>query len=589
MTWHVAFFASTVVALAYLAISYAIFRPLVQTRQLRSNRLGLATGTIFFTCAVGHTLHAWHMVVPFASEHTDQVLAARAGWESHDVAWELFTAAVGIYYWSLRRGYGAVLNGASLFEDLRAKEAALHENQRLLAERTSAMEALAASELQLQELALYDSLTGLANRRLLLDRLAHALVRARRQGSCLGVIFVDLDRFKAVNDGFGHDAGDALLCEVAERLRTHVRETDTAARFGGDEFVILCEDVPDEQELRDLAERVLSALSRPVSILGVERHVSASIGVAYSRDGHGEPDNLLLDADRAMYRAKELGRGRYVVFDGELRQVLDGRRQLEADLRGALNRGELRLHYQPIVDLPSGAVTGLEALVRWQHPVHGLLSPAAFVPLAEETGLVVPLGRWVLREACQQLRAWQEVTPGLSVAVNVSAQQLEAGELVQDVAEILAETGVDPGSLCLELTETSLLDAKEATVASVEALRRIGVSIALDDFGTGYSSLTHLHRFPVDVIKIDRSFVALLLTDPHAKTIVTTVLRLADDLGVQALAEGVETSEQLAELHRLGCKQAQGYLFRRPEPAHELQSFLLAAAPFPGGASALVG
>ncbi|SFE92833.1 putative bifunctional diguanylate cyclase/phosphodiesterase [Blastococcus tunisiensis] len=698
MSWQLSAVGGGVIAVAYFAISVAVFAPLARSRQLRSNRLGTATGLIFFSCAVGHALHVVHLLpLPGADAH--ELHAVQASWGWHDTLWAVVTAAVAVYYWSLRRTYGALLSGAALFADLKEKEAALAANQQLLIERTAALDALAVSEgrfrsafadaptgmalvslapdnlgrftetnaalgrivgrsasrlerLVLDELAhpedraalrtaleqlaagevahhlvqqryvhanggviwadtsvsvvrdsagwpvhgvlqlvdvtgrrqaeellahhaLHDGLTGLPNRRLLADRLDQALTRARRHRTSVAVLFVDIDRFKTVNDSAGHSTGDALLRIAAERLSGHLRATDSAARFGGDEFVVICEEIGGEHELLVVAERLLAAMAEPFRVGDQEFALGGSIGIAVSLAGQDSAEALLRDADLAMYEAKDRGRSGYVVFDAALRGALEERQQTEADLRMAIDGGQLRLLYQPVVDVRSGKMTGVEALVRWEHPTRGLLGPDAFIAVAEDTGLIVDVGRWVLHEACRQLADWRAI-PGasLTMAVNVSARQLCDPGFPGVVTAILAETEVDPDAVCLELTETALLDATEATIATLEALHRLGVRLALDDFGTGFSSLTFLKRFPIDVVKVDRSFVRDVAADPDDAAIVAAVAKLGRSLHLETVAEGVETAEQLAVIRRLGCRSFQGYLFSPPRPAADIPALL---------------
>jgi len=432
-------------------------------------------------------------------------------------------------------------------------------------------------EQELAHRALHDPLTGLANRALFLDRLRHALVRLQRRPGELAILFVDLDRFKLVNDGMGHRVGDTVLSDAARRLSKAARAEDTVARFGGDEFIILCENA-DEQEARIVAERVLGALARPFTQKGREFQLSASIGVRVTDRPTESPDSLLRDVDIALYTAKEHGRGRFEVFDAETRMSGVDLLATEQALRFALGHGELRLHYQPEVDLNTGRIVEVEALVRWQHPERGLVPPGEFIPIAEQSGLVVPLGEWVLREACSQLAAWRRagtVKDDVRVAVNVSARQLSGSELPQSVAAALAHADLDPAALCLEITESAVIQDTEKALANLRALKQQGVFIALDDFGVGFSSLSQIRELPpVDVIKVDRSFTAGLGDNAPDTAVVTAVLGLARSLRVTAVAEGVETADQLSRLRRLGCDVGQGFYFARPQPPEEVAQLL---------------
>lgn len=426
---------------------------------------------------------------------------------------------------------------------------------------------------RLAHAAIHDPLTGLPNRTLFVDRLGLALERSHRHRNEVGVIFLDLDRFKFVNDSLGHVTGDELLQILGERLRAAMRPSDTVARFGGDEFVVLCDDMEDSTSVMDVAERVAEAVTQPVSVSGQEVFVTASLGVAVSKGAPVEPDDLLRDADAAMYRAKDLGRARTVLFDEEARTRAVDHVQTGTELHHALARGEFEVHYQPVVELDTGLVTGFEALVRWAHPTRGLVMPGEFIPLAEETGLIVPIGLWVLEEACRQTATWQvsrRARRPLSISVNLSARQLAEATLPDDLEDILIRTGINPRCVVLELTESALIADIEHASRALHELHDRGVLIAVDDFGTGYSSLVHLKRFPVRALKIDQTFVDGLGTEPEDTSIVTAVVSLAHSLGLAAVAEGLETPQQLAALRTVGCDYAQGYLFGRPQPARAL-------------------
>ncbi|HZK78819.1 MAG TPA: EAL domain-containing protein, partial [Gemmatimonadaceae bacterium] len=415
---------------------------------------------------------------------------------------------------------------------------------------------------------LHDALTGLPNRSLFTERLRHAMRRAARHPDNLfAVLFLDLDRFKDVNDNLGHFAGDELLRAVARRLEACLRPEDTVARLSGDEFAILLESITDSSDAGRVAERIEEALSFPINLAGAEVVTSASMGIVTSSMSHDQPEQLLRSADMAMYRAKAAGRARYEMFDRTMHTDALARLQLETDLRRAVELGEFRLHYQPLVSLKTGRVTGLEALVRWEHPSRGLVHPGDFIPIAEETGLIVPMGRWVLDEACRQMHEWHQshsrAVP-LTIGVNLSAKQFSQPDMVDQIAGALATSGIDPHSLRIEITESAIIDKGKSADLILQQIRDLGVQIYLDDFGTGYSSLSYLHGLPIDAIKIDREFVSNMDTDDKNMRLVRTILTLAEIVGVRAEAEGISTAEQLRELRLLNCEQGQGYLFSAP-------------------------
>ena len=382
------------------------------------------------------------------------------------------------------------------------------------------------TEVELAHRALHDPLTGLPNRRLLLDRIGHAAARLERSGQALGVLFLDFDRFKLVNDSFGHDTGDRVLVEIASRLHASVRPSDTLARLGGDEFVVLCEDIEGEDQAVGIVRRIQRALSAPYRLGASQVRLAASIGVALGAPDGDAPSALIRNADAAMYRAKALGGGRYEVFDEVMRSREAIRLATEGALRLALDRGEMRLHYQPIVGLDTGRLTGVEALVRWQHPERGLVPPVEFIPVAEETGLIQALGQWVIEEACAQAERWRMANPAHAPAmmsVNLSPLQLVRSDLVEIVGEALRETGSAPGGFCLEMTESVVMEDARSVAGAITALGAMGVQLAVDDFGTGYSSLRSLRRFPVNLLKIDRSFVSGLGASADDGSIVAAV------------------------------------------------------------------
>jgi diguanylate cyclase (GGDEF)-like protein/PAS domain S-box-containing protein len=427
-----------------------------------------------------------------------------------------------------------------------------------------------AIEQQLVHDALHDRLTGLPNRSLFVDRLTQATAGLARHAGILAVLFLDVDGFKVINDSLGHEVGDGVLLQVSERLSSLMRPRDTVARFGGDEFVVVCEDLQHPVEAVQIAERLLDAVRVPMTTGGSEVVVTVSVGIAIAASGTEAAGDLLRDADAAMHRAKKEGRARVALFADDMRAQALTRLETELDLRRALTSGELLVYYQPVIELESGAVVGAEALLRWQHPTKGLVLPGDVIPIAEETGLVVPLGAWVLAEACRQLEAWQVLRPGFTMAVNLSGVELDRPDFASGVAQILARTNVDPSTVSLEITETVLMKDAPESLAVLQALKALGVSISIDDFGTGYSSLSYLKRFPVDVLKIDRSFVSGLGQDPDDLAIVQAIVALARSLGMSTVAEGVETQAQLDVLRGLGCTAAQGYLLGRPGAADDL-------------------
>ncbi|MBD1861162.1 MULTISPECIES: EAL domain-containing protein [Trichocoleus] len=423
-------------------------------------------------------------------------------------------------------------------------------------------------EKQLLHDAFHDVLTGLPNRALFMDRLGLSIERSKRPGNNLfAVLFLDLDRFKVINDSLGHMIGDQLLISIARRLEACLRGGDTVARLGGDEFTILLDDISDLDDATRIANRIHHALQSPFNLQGQEVFTSVSIGIALSETGYDWPEDLLRDADTAMYRAKSLGRACHKVFDRTMHLRAVELLHLETDLRRAIERQELRLHYQPIVSLTTGRIHGFEALIRWQHPERGLMSPAEFIPVAEETGLIVPVGLWVLREACQQAQKWQKqfsTSFPLTMSVNLSGKQFSQPDLIGQIEQILQATALDARSLKLEITESVMMENAESATKMLLRLKALGVQLHIDDFGTGYSSLSYLHRFPIDQLKIDRSFVKRLGADDESAEIVRAIVTLAHNLGIHVTAEGVETAEQLTQLRALECEYGQGYFFFQP-------------------------
>jgi diguanylate cyclase (GGDEF)-like protein len=460
------------------------------------------------------------------------------------------------------------LNTLSEFGQLAATELQL---RRLLSERE-------VREQQLQHDSLHDPLTHLPNRALFMKRLADATNRARRgDDGMFAVLFLDLDDFKLVNDSMGHHVGDEVLITVARRLEECVRGGDIVARLGGDEFAILLERIADVRDSALVAERVHEALCEPMNIGGLEHVTSASIGVALSTSANEQPEYILRSADMAMYRAKNTGRSRFEMFDRAMHAEALTRLQLETDLRHAFERNEFFLNFQPIVSLDDGRITGVEALVRWRHHERGIVSPGAFVPVAEDTGLVVPLGRWVLRQACQQAHEWQKKfereTP-LTVSVNLSVREFGQQDLVRSVADILEETGMPADRLHLEITESAIIGQQHPAISTIQELRALGVSIHLDDFGTGYSALSYLHRLPLDGVKVDRAFTSSIDTEERPLHVVRAIISLAHAIGLEVIAEGVATQHQLSLLRGMGCDRGQGFLFARPGSVAETEALL---------------
>ncbi len=428
---------------------------------------------------------------------------------------------------------------------------------------------------QLRHQALHDALTGLPNRVLALDRVEQMLARARRRQLPVAALYVDVDGFKAVNDSFGHAAGDELLRIVARRLESVVREGDTAARLGGDEFAVLVEGSTLDAGPELVAERLLEVLRQPYDMreeIGRELSLTASVGIAFGL--RGSADELLRDADIALYEAKAAGRNRYVVFSSAMQTAFQDRLRIQMELCEALAHDQLFLLYQPTFDLQSETVTGVEALVRWRHPTRGVLAPAEFVPIAEATGLIVAVGRWVLHEACRQAATWHARGRRVGMSVNVAACQLDTDELIEDVREALRESALDPATLTLEVAETALMSDPEATTARVRLLKQLGVRIAIDDFGTGYSALAYLRQFPADALKIDRSFIGNIASSKQSTALIQTLVQLGKTLQIETLAEGIEDQIQLQTLQRERCDQGQGFLLSRPLDVHAVEAFL---------------
>lgn len=439
-------------------------------------------------------------------------------------------------------------------------------------------------EEQLRRNAFHDSLTGLPNRLLFMERLSQTVARASEDPHYrFALLFLDLDRFKVINDSLGHMIGDQLLIAIARRLEACLNKHDTVARLGGDEFTILLENIRNDVDATKVAERVQQALSAPFTLSGHEVFTSASIGITLSSTDFDRPEDLLRGADIAMYRAKAQGKACHEVFDREMHTHVVALMQLENDLRRAVERQDFELYYQPIVALATGRITGFEALVRWQHPEQGIISPAKFVPIAEETGLIIPLGQWVLREACRQLKQWQDefaLEPSLTVSVNLSSRQFSQPSLINQIRQTLTDSGIHAHCLKLEITESAIMENTESAMDMLMQLKAMGIQLSVDDFGTGYSSLGYLYRFPLDVLKIDQSFVSRVDVDGEKLELVRTIITLAWNLGMDVIAEGVETPKQLSQLKALKCEYAQGYLFSKPLTQSEAAQLILQPHPF---------
>jgi len=443
-----------------------------------------------------------------------------------------------------------------------------------------------AAKDQLLYTAFHDTLTGLPNRALFTDRLMQAIQRHKRHGFYLfAVLFLDLDHFKVINDSLGHMLGDQLLVSIAQRLSASMRAIDTVARLGGDEFAIILDGIQDMSDAVEVAERLQKSLAVPFHIGTHEVYTTVSIGIALSGSSYNQPEELLRDADIAMYRAKRLGKARYELFDSGMHSCAVALLQLETDLRRAIERGEFRLHYQPIICLATRQLRGFESLLRWQHPERGLVAPLEFIPVAEETGLIVPLGHWALQQACAQLRAWQTrfwsdspaqkaFAASLTISVNLCTRQFTQPDLVAQISQMLNETGLDARNLELEITESNMMENAESAKTKLSQLSAMGIKLAIDDFGTGYSSLSYLHRFPIHTLKIDRSFIAQVSLRQNLE-LVRTVILLAHNLGMDAIAEGVETAEQCTQLQQLSCEWGQGYFFSPPVDSEAVAALIV--------------
>jgi diguanylate cyclase (GGDEF)-like protein/PAS domain S-box-containing protein len=486
------------------------------------------------------------------------------------------------FEWTARR-----IDGEEFLAEVRLRrlgdgtgEAAIVAVVRDISARKEAEHQLAQARDRLSQMAFYDALTGLPNRTLMQDRLGQALLEAEINKRLVAVLFLDLDRFKTVNDTLGHAAGDTLLKGVAERLLANVRRGDTVARLAGDEFMIVLTSVAQRDDVLPVARKLLESFNDPFVVDGHRLFVTPSMGITIYPDDDRQIEGLLKNADTAMYHAKEQGRNNFQLFVPEMHTQSMRRLTLGSSLREALERNELLLHYQPQLSLCSGRVVGVEALLRWHHPELGLIAPADFIPLAEETGLIVPIGEWVIRTACAQALAWQKAgVPPLRVAVNLSARQFWRGDMAQVVQRALAETPLDPQWLELELTESMIVQYVEQAIGILREIKAMGVGVSVDDFGTGYSSLAYLRRLPIDALKIDRSFVDGVTDHSDDAAITRTIIAMAKSLKLRVVAEGVETDGQLAFLREHGCDEAQGYLLGRPQPVAEVEAQLSCPTP----------
>jgi diguanylate cyclase (GGDEF)-like protein len=556
--------SDVVIALAYFSIPFALARFIRQRKDLIFKPVFVMFGVFILACGLTHLFDIatiWYPV--YWAQGMVKAVTALASIATAILLWPLIPQAL-----ALPSPAALARSNQLMREEFEARERAQQELAKTL-------QSLAGSNAEMEFNAMHDSLTGLANRVLLRQRLAQSIENARRKRGMVAVVFLDIDHFKVINDSLGHSMGDALLKTVADRLSWSVRETDTVSRLGGDEFVVVLTDQTDLQHVLRVTQKLADAISQDVAIKSHQVTVTTSVGVSvFPQDGE-DGETLMKHADAAMYRAKSEGRNNIQFYTREMHDHATQRLALEAGLRRALERGEFFLNYQPQVDLKTGRIVGVEALVRWRHPELGIVSPADFIPLAEEIGLIVPLGEWVLRTACAQSKRWNQAgLPRLTMSVNFSMRQFSRNDLPLILAAVLRDTALQPDLLRIELTESSMSFDVERAIVTMTQLKELGVELSIDDFGTGYSSLSYLKRFPIDELKIDQSFVRDIAFDADDAAIVASIIALARNLKLRVVAEGVETGDQLDYLKLRGCDEMQGYLFARPMAAEEVEKMV---------------
>lgn len=588
---------NALIAICYIAISTTLAYLIFKARaDVPFHNMFLAFGLFIVSCGIGHLMHVLTLWMPLY-------------WLSGAVmvVTTMSSMAVAVTLPGLLPQIFGLIKETRLAYDRkvqvenanRALEEANSTLERLNSDLATEVKERERAEGMLKHQAFHDPLTGLPNRALFINRLDYALLRGQRHNECVAVLFLDLDNFKLVNDSMGHNTGDALLRTVSERLSECVRSSDTVARLGGDEFTVLLEAVVDVEEATIVARRIAAALQSPVvldraslSSGGDNRehqlYISASIGIVMQNETHKQAGDLLREADMAMYDAKSRGKSQFSVFTPTMALRVERHLELESDLRDALARGEFRLYYQPIINLPTGRIVGVEALLRWMHPTRGCIAPQEFIPVAEQSGLIVQIGEWVLHEACRQMLEWRNSEQGggpgeqeLLISINLSPKQLANPKLLSQVVKVVHEYGITPGSLQLEITESAAMSNIEEAISTLKELRQIGVKVALDDFGKGYSALSYLKLLPVDSLKLDHDFVRGLNDNPEDNAIVEATVGMARALGLSVTAEGIETSEQLTILQNMGCRQGQGYYFAKPMPAQELGHLFVQEANLP--------